>query len=102
MNAPSGVRIIVESKKLKNNGKILFIKNVVEIGWGGGGAFGHLCSVSSSTQCSDFLFRTSVLSVLNNNQSLDVVLPFFIFVFKFFYEIYKKFLIYFMLRLIWQ
>ena len=34
----------------------------------------------------------SVLSVRNENQSLDVVLPFFIFVFNFFYEIYKEFL----------
>ena len=43
----------------------------------------------------------SMLSVRNENQSL-VVLPFFIFVSKFFYEIYKEFLIYFIVRLIWQ
>ena len=35
----------------------------------------------------------SVLSVRNENQSLDVVLSFYIFVFKFFYEIYKEFLL---------
>ena len=34
-----------------------------------------------------------VLSVWNENQSLDVVLPFFIFVFNFFL-IYKEFLVY--------
>ena len=44
----------------------------------------------------------SVLSVRNENQSFDDVLPFFIFVFKFFYEIYKEFLVYFIIRLIWQ
>ena len=42
----------------------------------------------------------SVLSVRNENQSLDVALPFFIFVFKFFYEICKEFLIYCIARLI--
>ena len=36
----------------------------------------------------------SVLSVRNENQSLDVVLPFFIFVFNFTFEIYKEFLVY--------
>ena len=35
----------------------------------------------------------SVLSVQNENQSLDVVLPFFIFVCIFFYEISKEFLV---------
>ena len=42
----------------------------------------------------------SVLSVRNENQtqSLDVVSPFFIFVFNFFYEIYKEFLVYFIVR----
>ena len=35
----------------------------------------------------------SVLSARNKNQSLDVVSPFFIFVFKFFYEYYKEFLV---------
>ena len=45
----------------------------------------------------------SVLSVRNHNQSLDVVLPFFIFVFKFFFsEIYKESLVHFIDRLIWQ
>ena len=44
----------------------------------------------------------SVLSVRNQNQSLDVVLPFFIFVFKFFSKIYKEFLVYFIVGLIWQ
>ena len=44
----------------------------------------------------------SVLSVRNENQSFDDVLPFYIFVFNFFYEIYKEFLVYFNVRLIWQ
>ena len=43
-----------------------------------------------------------VLSVRNKNQSLDVVLPFYIFAFKNFYEIYKESLVYFIVRLIWQ
>ena len=42
----------------------------------------------------------SVLSVRSENLSLDVVLPFFIFVFKILYEIYKEFLVYFIVRLI--
>ena len=36
---------------------------------------------------------------LNFLRSLDVVLPFFIFVFKFFYEIYKEFLVHLIARL---
>ena len=36
---------------------------------------------------------------LNFLRSLDVVLPFFIFVFNFFYEIYKEFLVYLIARL---
>ena len=36
-----------------------------------------------------------VFSVRNQNQSLDVALSFFIFVFKFFSKIYKEFLVYF-------
>ena len=44
----------------------------------------------------------SVFSVRNENQSLDVVLPFFIYAFNFFYEIYKKFLVHLIARLIWQ
>ena len=32
-------------------------------------------------------------------RNLDVVLPFFIFVFKFFYEIYQEFLVYLIARL---
>ena len=39
------------------------------------------------------------LSVQNKNQSLDVVLPFFIFVFKFFYKIYQEFLVCFIVGL---
>ena len=42
----------------------------------------------------------SMISVRNKTQSLDVVLPFFIFVFKFVYEIYKEFLVYFIVRLL--
>ena len=42
-----------------------------------------------------------VLSVRNENRSLEVVLPFFIF-FNFFYEIYKEFLVHLISRLIWQ
>ena len=41
------------------------------------------------------------LSVLSN-QSLDGVLPFFILVFNFFYEIYQEFLVHLIARLIWQ
>ena len=37
--------------------------------------------------------------MLNLLRSLDVVLPYFIFVFKFFYEIYKDFLVYLIARL---
>ena len=44
----------------------------------------------------------SVLSVRNENQSLVVVLSFSIFVFNFFYKAYKEFLVYFIVRLIWQ
>ena len=44
----------------------------------------------------------SALSVRNENQSLDVVSPFIIFVFKFFYEIYKELLVHLIARLIWQ
>ena len=39
-----------------------------------------------------------MLCLRNEIQSLDVVLPFFIFVLKFFYEIYKEFLVYFILK----
>ena len=43
----------------------------------------------------------SVLSVRNENQSFDGVLPFFIFVcFQIFYKIYKEFLVYLIVRLI--
>ena len=45
----------------------------------------------------------SVLSVRNENQSLDVVLLFFIyFCFQIFYNTYKEFLVYLIVRLIWQ
>ena len=44
----------------------------------------------------------SVFCVRNKNQSLDVVLPFFIFVFKYIYEIYKECLVYFIFGLIGQ
>ena len=44
----------------------------------------------------------SVLIIRNKNQSLDVVLPFFIFVFKFYYEIYNEFVVYFIVGLIRQ
>ena len=44
-----------------------------------------------------------VLSVRNENQSLDVVLLFFIyFCFQIFYTTYKEFLVYLIVRLIWQ
>ena len=36
---------------------------------------------------------------LNFLRSLDVVLPFFVFVSKFFYEVYKEFLVYLIARL---
>ena len=39
------------------------------------------------------------IKVLNFLRSLDVALPFFIFVFKFFYEIYKEFLVCLIARL---
>ena len=43
------------------------------------------------------------LSVRNENQSLDVVLLFFIyFCFQIFYKTYKEFLVYLIVRLIWQ
>ena len=41
----------------------------------------------------------SAFNVRNKNQSLDVVLPFFILVFNFFYEIYKEFLVHLIVRL---
>ena len=44
------------------------------------------------------LLRMST-KTLNFLRSLDVVLPFFIFVFKFFYEMYKEFLVYLIARL---
>ena len=42
----------------------------------------------------------SALSVSNENQSLDVVLPFLCL--KFFYEIYKEFFVHLVAGLIWQ
>ena len=42
----------------------------------------------------------SVLTVRNENQSLGVVLLIFSFVFRFFYEIYKECLVYFIVELI--
>ena len=39
-----------------------------------------------------------MLRVRNENQSLDVMLPFFIFVFNFFCKIYKEFLVYFIVK----
>ena len=45
----------------------------------------------------------SVLIVRNESQSLDVVLSFFIyFCFQIFCKTYKKFLVYLIVRLIWQ
>ena len=44
------------------------------------------------------LLRIST-KTLNFLRSLDVLLPFFIFVFKIFYEIYKEFLVYLIARL---
>ena len=43
----------------------------------------------------------SAYSAQNENQRLDIVLPLFIFVFKFFYG-YKNFLVHVIARLIWQ
>ena len=42
------------------------------------------------------------VSVRNKNQSLDVVLPFFIFVFNFFYKIYEESLVHLIAGLIWR
>ena len=59
-----------------------------------------------STTTVDPLNETALLRVstkmLNFLSSLDDVLPFFIFVFKVFYEIYKEFLVYLIPKLIWQ
>ena len=43
-----------------------------------------------------------MLSVRNKDQSLLVVLSFIIFVFKFFYEIYKEFLVHLIAGLIFE
>ena len=65
--------------------------------------FIHLNYYRYSVSISLTVEPLSVLSVRNENQSLDVVLLFFIyFCFQIFYKTYKKFLVYLIVRLIWQ